>query len=63
MQKIVVHESECGQRVDRFISKYFKQLPFAKIQKMLREKDIRVNEQKVAGSYRLAAGDEIRIFV
>ncbi len=63
MQKIVVHESECGQRVDRFISKYFKQLPFAKIQKMLREKDIRVNEQKVAGSYRLAAGDEIRIFL
>lgn len=63
MQILMIHESESGQRIDRYISKYFKQLPFAKIQKMLREKDIKVNGGKVAGDYRLEAGDEIRIFL
>ncbi len=63
VQKFTIHESECGQRIDRYISKYFRHLSFGKIQKMLREKDIKVNGRKVSGDYRLEAGDEISVFL
>lgn len=63
MDKIKINETQSGQRLDKYISKYYKELPFIKIQKMIREKDIKVNGKKADNDYRLTAGDEISVFI
>lgn len=63
MDKIKINETQSGQRLDKYISKYYKELPFIKIQKMIRSKDIKVNGKKADNDYRLAAGDEISVFI
>ncbi len=63
MDKILISENEYGQRLDKYISKYYKDLSFARIQKMIRSKDIRVNGKKSNNDYRLKQGDEITVFI
>ncbi len=63
MDKIIINENEYGQRLDRYISKYYKNLSFAKIQKMIRSKDIKVNGKRTNNDYRLMQGDEITVFI
>lgn len=63
MDKIKISENQSGQRLDKYISKYYKELPFIKIQKMIRSKDIKVNGKKAENDYRLTAGDEISVFI
>ncbi|MEL7569219.1 MAG: RluA family pseudouridine synthase [Eubacteriaceae bacterium] len=63
MDKIKISENQSGQRLDKYISKYYKELPFIKIQKMIRSKDIKVNGKKADNDYRLTAGDEISVFI
>ena len=45
--KIEIGTNEAGQRLDKFLRKYFKDVPLSAIFKALRKGDIRVNGTKV----------------
>ncbi len=63
MDKIKISENQSGQRLDKYISKYYKELPFVRIQRMIRSKDIKVNGKKAENDYRLMPGDEVSVFI
>lgn len=63
MQLITVTSQEAGQRLDKFLGKYMRQAPKSFFYKMLRKKNITLNGKKAAGMEKLAAGDEIRLFL
>lgn len=58
--KIVAPEDD-GQRLDRWLKKYFPQASIILIQKTMRKGEIRVNKGRVKASTRLKTGDDIRI--
>ena len=62
MQKISVGAPDAGQRLDKFLLKFFKEADKGFLYKMLRKKNITLNGQKAAGSEKLAAGDELTFF-
>ncbi|MES2677485.1 MAG: RluA family pseudouridine synthase [Pseudomonadota bacterium] len=60
MQKFTVNIDSAGSRLDKFLAK--NGCGFALAQKLLRQKDVKVNSKKVGGDYRLEQGDEVQIF-
>lgn len=59
--KIEIGTNEAGQRLDKFLRKYLKDVPLSAIFKALRKGDIRVNGLKQKENYSLQLGDEIVI--
>lgn len=57
MREIVIKENEAGQRFDKYLKKYLPEAPGSFIYKMLRKKNIVLNEGKASGSEKLSAGD------
>lgn len=62
MVKINVGKNDEGQRLDRFLRKYYGQAPLSKIYKMIR-KDIKVNGKRCDIDASLCDGDEIVVYV
>jgi 23S rRNA pseudouridine955/2504/2580 synthase len=63
-QKVTHHEAEAnddGQRIDNYLIKNLKGVPRSKIYKILRKGEVRVNKGRVKPTYRIRAGDMIRI--
>ncbi|MHB1544794.1 MAG: RluA family pseudouridine synthase [Gammaproteobacteria bacterium] len=54
-------EQEAGQRVDNWLLKYFKGIPKSHIYRLIRTGQVRVNGRRIKPTYRLIAGDRIRI--
>ena len=50
-----------GQRIDNFLHRELKPVPRARIYRMLRRGEVRVNGGRVKPTYRLQAGDRIRV--
>ena len=46
MQEIIIGKNEVGQRFDKFLFKFFKEAPGSFIYKMLRKKNIVLNNKK-----------------
>lgn len=63
MRVIIVEKNDEGQRVDKLIIKYLKNAPSSFVYKMMRKKNITLNNKKVTGSEKIAAGDEIKLFL
>ncbi|MGL5245157.1 MAG: RluA family pseudouridine synthase [Sarcina sp.] len=59
--RIEIGTNEAGQRLDKFLRKYLKDVPLSAIFKALRKGDIRVNGKKQKEKYSLAQGDVIEI--
>lgn len=59
--KIEIGTNEAGQRLDKFLRKYFKDVPLSAIFKALRKGDIRVNGIKKKENYSLELGDVIEV--
>ena len=59
--KIEIGTNEAGQRLDKFLRKYLKDVPLSAIFKALRKGDIRVNGIKKKENYSLELGDVIEI--
>ena len=59
--KIEIGTNEAGQRLDKFLRKYLKDVPLSAIFKALRKGDIRVNGKKQKEKYSLLEGDVIEI--
>ncbi len=52
---------EQGQRVDNFLIRYLKGVPKTRLYKAVRSGEVRVNGSRVKVSYKLVAGDRVRI--
>lgn len=63
MKQIMINENEAGQRLDKFLSKYLNQAPKSFLYKMLRKKNIVLNEKKADGSEKLNLNDEVKLFL
>lgn len=63
MRQIDIGDNESGQRMDKMLAKYLKEAPKSFLYKMLRKKNITLNNKKAAGNEMLKKGDEIRLFL
>lgn len=62
MQQFIIEKNEAGQRLDKFLHKYLKEASFGFLYKMLRKKNITLNEKKADGKELLKEGDCVRFF-
>ena len=63
MTEIRISSREAGQRIDKYLKKYFPLAPGSFIYKMLRKKNIILNGKKAAGSEIIENGDVIKLFL
>ena len=63
MQEIIINKNEAGQRIDKMLGKYLDKAPKSFIYKMLRKKNITLNNKKAAGDEKLAEGDILKLFL
>lgn len=57
----VAEADDAGQRLDNYLARILKGVPRSMIYRILRRGEVRVNKGRVAPSYKLQAGDEIRV--
>ncbi|MDY5576285.1 MAG: RluA family pseudouridine synthase [Lachnospiraceae bacterium] len=62
MKSIIIQKNQAGGRLDKFLFKYLDNAHSSFIYKMLRKKNITLNNKKADGSEKLNLGDEIKIF-
>ncbi|HXE40840.1 MAG TPA: RluA family pseudouridine synthase [Azonexus sp.] len=58
---LVIGEEEQGQRLDNFLIRVCKGVPKSHLYRILRSGEVRVNSGRVDATYRLCAGDKLRI--
>lgn len=63
MREIVIKENEAGQRFDKFLKKYLSEATGGFLYKMLRKKNIVLNEKKATGNEKLNCGDTVKFFL
>lgn len=63
MRLITTDSSQANQRLDKFLMKYMNNAPKSFIYKMLRKKNIKLNDKRAEGSEILKAGDSIKLFL
>jgi 23S rRNA pseudouridine955/2504/2580 synthase len=63
MKQINITEKEAGQRLDKYLLKYFSQGPKSFVFKMLRKKRIKLNGKKAQGSEKLTEGDVLDFYL
>jgi len=56
-----VSGDEAGQRIDNYLLRILKGVPRSHVYRLLRRGEVRVNSRRVDASYRVEAGDRIRI--
>lgn len=61
IEGVIVEEADNGQRVDRWLKKYYPQLPFSQMQKILRTGQMRVDGKRAKPETRLATGQILRL--
>jgi 23S rRNA pseudouridine955/2504/2580 synthase len=61
VQYITIEADYAGQRIDNFLMTRLKGLPKTRVYRILRKGEVRVNKKRIQPSYRLQAGDEVRI--
>lgn len=62
MYKITITEREAGQRLDKYLHRLLPNAEKGFLYKMLRKKNITLNDRKADGSEKTAAGDSVKIF-
>ena len=63
MRKIIIDNNNKGQRIDKFLLKFMKDMPKSFLYKMIRKKNIKLNSKKIEGNEIINLGDEIDIFM
>jgi 23S rRNA pseudouridine955/2504/2580 synthase len=62
MQRISIGVNQAGQRLDKFLKKYFPGASSGLLYKMLRKKNITLNGKKADGTEQLSEGDTVESF-
>ena len=60
---VTVTKNDAGQRLDKFLTKTYRNLPMSLLYKAVRKKDIRLNGKRCEASSRLSEGDQIYLFL
>ncbi|MBQ7088661.1 MAG: RluA family pseudouridine synthase [Clostridia bacterium] len=60
---VTVTKNDAGQRLDKFLTKTYRNLPTSLLYKAIRKKDIRLNGKRCEAADRLAEGDTIYLFL
>ncbi len=63
MREIIINNSEQNQRFDKFLLKYMNKSTKSFIYKMLRKKNIKLNDTKAEGNEILKSGDKITLYL
>lgn len=63
MREIKISEIEAGQRLTKLLEKYMEAAPKSFFYKMLRKKNITLNDKKAEGNERLVAGDSVKLYL
>jgi 23S rRNA pseudouridine955/2504/2580 synthase len=58
---VEIDASRAGQRIDNFLQGFLRGVPKSRVYRMLRTGEVRVNKGRIKASYRLQAGDAVRI--
>ncbi|MBL1276442.1 MAG: 23S rRNA pseudouridine(955/2504/2580) synthase RluC [Ectothiorhodospiraceae bacterium] len=58
---VEIDEERAGQRIDNFLLASLKGVPKSRVYRILRKGEVRVNKGRIKASYRLKAGDTVRI--
>ncbi len=62
MKEMMIGKNEGNQRIDKFLKKYFPKASLGFLYKMLRKKNIKVNNGRVEPQYILKEGDHIQLY-
>lgn len=62
MREVKISQNESGQRLDKYLLKYFQQASKSFLYKMLRKKNIKLNGKKAEGNEKLRLGDVVSIY-
>ena len=60
---VTVTKNDAGQRLDKFLTKTYRNLPMSLLYKAIRKKDIRLNGKRCEAADRLKEGDQIYLFL
>ncbi|MBS6195340.1 MAG: RluA family pseudouridine synthase [Clostridiales bacterium] len=63
MRKLEIGKNEAGQRMDKYLKKYFREAGSGFLYKMLRKKNILLNDKKADGKEMLREGDFITLYL
>ena len=63
MRTVIVNQNDANQRTDKFLMKYFKNMPQSMIYKAIRKKRIKINSKKCEINYMLKEGDRIDMYI
>ena len=63
MKEIKIDKTNAGTRLDKIVSKYLDKAPKSFVYKMLRKKNIVLNDKKAAGNEIVKDGDVIRLYL
>ncbi len=63
MKEFYIRNNEAGQRMDKYLKKLLCGAPAGFIYKMLRKKNIVLNDKKAKGEEKLLTGDCIKLFL
>jgi 23S rRNA pseudouridine955/2504/2580 synthase len=61
VQFIQITEKYSGQRLDNFLIRELKGVPRARIYRLVRRGEVRINKKRAKPESRLAVGDKVRI--
>lgn len=63
MREITITKNEAGQRLDKMLLKYLNEANSGFIYKMLRKKNIKLNDKRAEGNEMLAVGDVVALYL
>ncbi len=63
MREIIIGKNESGQRLNKFLMKYLNDAPSSFVYKMLRKKNIKLNDKKADGSETVLENDVVKLFL
>ena len=61
--KVTIGKNDGGQRLDKFLTKSYPNLPQSMLYKAIRKKDIKINGKRCENSTRLQEGDVVSLFL
>ena len=60
---LTITKNDAGQRLDKFLTKTYRNLPMSMLYKAIRKKDIRLNGKRCEANARLQEGDSLYLFL
>ena len=63
MREIVISKNEAGQRLNKLVMKYLNKAPSSFVYRMIRKKNIKLNNGKAVGNEIVYVGDVIQLYL